>query len=53
MYSLLISQKPASGDMPSIGKFDVIDLNPHGTAAPFIDAEIGKRAEHLTLFQVQ
>jgi hypothetical protein len=31
MYSLLIPQK-ASGDMPFVGKFDVIDLNSHGTA---------------------
>jgi tRNA (guanine26-N2/guanine27-N2)-dimethyltransferase len=39
LYSLLESQKPAS-DRPYVGKFDVIDLDPYGTAAPFLDAAV-------------
>ncbi|KAN0073247.1 S-adenosyl-L-methionine-dependent methyltransferase [Elaphomyces granulatus] len=39
LYSLLESQKSAT-DRRYMGKFDVIDLDPHGTAAPFMDAAI-------------
>ena len=39
MYSLLESQEPTS-EKPYVGKFDVIDLDPYGTAAPFMDAAL-------------
>ncbi|KAL2005036.1 hypothetical protein VTN00DRAFT_2886 [Thermoascus crustaceus] len=39
MYSLLGPQKPSSNGT-YFGKFDVIDLDPYGTAAPFMDAAV-------------
>jgi tRNA (guanine26-N2/guanine27-N2)-dimethyltransferase len=39
MYSLIGSQKPDSNGI-YFGKFDVIDLDPYGTAAPFLDAAV-------------
>jgi tRNA (guanine26-N2/guanine27-N2)-dimethyltransferase len=39
MYSLLEPHKPIS-ENPYIGKFDVIDLDPYGSAAPFMDAAV-------------
>ncbi|KAK2737993.1 RNA methyltransferase tRNA(m5U54)methyltransferase [Onygenales sp. PD_40] len=39
MYSLLGAHKH-SKDTPHTGKFDVVDLDPYGTAAPFMDAAI-------------
>ncbi|KAN0073249.1 S-adenosyl-L-methionine-dependent methyltransferase [Elaphomyces granulatus] len=39
MYSLLGPQEPTS-ENPYVGKFDVIDLDPYGTAAPFVDAAL-------------
>ncbi|KAK2810471.1 hypothetical protein FQN50_002960 [Emmonsiellopsis sp. PD_5] len=40
MYSLLGAHKPPNKDTPHTGKFDVVDLDPYGTAAPFMDAAI-------------
>jgi tRNA (guanine26-N2/guanine27-N2)-dimethyltransferase len=39
MYSLLGKQKTDSNGV-NVGKFDVIDLDPYGTAAPFLDAAV-------------
>ncbi|KAL1981245.1 hypothetical protein VTN96DRAFT_2844 [Rasamsonia emersonii] len=39
MYSLLGPRKPDSNGV-YFGKFDVIDLDPYGTAAPFLDAAV-------------
>lgn len=39
MYSLLGPQKPTINGT-YFGKFDVIDLDPYGTAAPFMDAAV-------------
>lgn len=41
MYNLLHSTpKPGSDGTHNVGKFDVIDLDPYGTAAPFMDAAV-------------
>ncbi|OJD13823.1 N2,N2-dimethylguanosine tRNA methyltransferase, partial [Emergomyces pasteurianus Ep9510] len=39
MYSLLRAPKP-NKDGSHFGKFDVVDLDPYGTAAPFMDAAV-------------
>lgn len=39
MYGILGPQKP-NKDGQYFGKFDVVDLDPYGTAAPFLDAAI-------------
>ncbi|EFW15044.1 RNA methyltransferase tRNA(m5U54)methyltransferase [Coccidioides posadasii str. Silveira] len=39
MYSILGPQKPHK-DGSYFGKFDVVDLDPYGTAAPFMDAAV-------------
>ncbi|KIW48511.1 N2,N2-dimethylguanosine tRNA methyltransferase [Exophiala oligosperma] len=40
MYSKVGNEKPRSGGQRYVHRFDVIDLDPYGTAAPFIDASL-------------
>lgn len=40
MYSLLSSNGNKQNPELSIGRFDVIDLDPYGTAVPFLDAAV-------------
>lgn len=44
IHELYMSRKPASSDLPSAANmqppWDVIDLDPYGSAAPFIDAAV-------------
>lgn len=39
LYSLVENQKPTD-TKPFVGKFDIIDIDPPGSAVPYIDAAI-------------
>jgi tRNA (guanine26-N2/guanine27-N2)-dimethyltransferase len=40
MYSVLSPPSSAQGDRPRSAKYEVIDLDPYGTAVPFLDAAV-------------
>lgn len=40
MYSLLNAPQRSGNNPAHVGKFDAIDLDPYGTAAPFMDASV-------------
>lgn len=40
MYSVINAPQKSTSDGPRVGKFDAIDLDPYGTAAPFMDAAV-------------